>query len=162
MKAIFAGTFDPFTTGHRNIAERAAKLFDSVIIAVAAATGKITAPLDVRTEIVNAAVADIENATVQSFCGLLSDFATAQGRCVLVRGVRTATDLEYERDITAVYKSMCGVESIILIADASCAHISSTAVRTVASLGGDISEYVVPASLRLIQKYYANRGKGEL
>ena len=157
MKAIFAGTFDPFTLGHRNIAERAAKLFDSVIIAVAEDTGKRTAPLEARTEIVKAATSDIKNVTVASFVGLLSDYVKAQGDCVLVRGVRSSIDLEYERDITTVYKSQCGVESVILIADATCSHVSSTVVRTIAALGGDISDYVVPSSLRQIQEIYGKK-----
>lgn len=157
MKAIFAGTFDPFTLGHRNIAERAAKLFDSVVIAVAEDTGKRAAPLEVRTEIVKSAMCDIKNITVESFTGLLADYVKAHGDCVLVRGVRSAMDLEYERDITAVYKSQCGVESVILIADATCSHISSTVVRTIAALGGDINQYVVPSSLRQIQQIYGKK-----
>ncbi|MDE6029644.1 MAG: pantetheine-phosphate adenylyltransferase [Clostridiales bacterium] len=154
MKAIFAGTFDPFTLGHRNIVERAAKLFDSVIIAVADDTGKNTAPLAVRTEIAAAAVAGIANATVESFSGLLTDYVASKGDCVLVRGVRNSNDLEYERDLTAVYKSLCGVESVILITDAAYGHISSTVVRTVAALGGAVSGYVVPSTEKQILQVY--------
>ncbi|MDE6200978.1 MAG: pantetheine-phosphate adenylyltransferase [Clostridiales bacterium] len=158
MKAIFAGTFDPFTLGHRNIVERAARLFDGVIVAVAEETGKNTAPLSVRTEIVKAAVAEIANVTVESFCGLLSDYAAKKGDCALIRGVRNSNDLEYERDLTAVYKSLCGVESVVLITDPAYGHVSSTVVRTVAALGGDISGYVVPSTAKqIIDIYGKNR-----
>lgn len=154
MKAIFAGTFDPFTLGHRNIVERAAKLFDGVIIAVADDTGKNTVPLSVRTEIVKSAVADIANITVESFSGLLSDYAANKGDCVLVRGVRNSNDLEYERDLTAVYKSLCGVESVVIITDPVYGHVSSTVVRTIAALGGDITGYVVPSTAKQITEVY--------
>ena len=157
MKAIFAGTFDPFTLGHRNIVERAAKLFDGVIIAVADDTGKNTAPLSVRTDISESAVADIANVTVESFCGLLTDYVAGKGDCVLVRGVRNSNDLEYERDLTAVYKSLCGVESIILITDAAYGHVSSTVVRTVAALGGNINGYVVPNTVTQITEVYGKK-----
>lgn len=157
MKAIFAGTFDPFTSGHKNIVERAVKLFGEVIIAVAEDTGKDTASLALRTEIAKAAVSDMAGVTVESFCGLLSDYVKAKGDCILVRGVRNSIDLEYERDITNVYKSLCGVESVILITDSSLSHISSTVVRTVASLGGDISTYVVPSTLKKINEIYGKR-----
>ncbi|MDE7405497.1 MAG: pantetheine-phosphate adenylyltransferase [Clostridiales bacterium] len=157
MKAIFAGTFDPFTLGHRNIVERAAKMFDGVIIAVADDTGKNTAPLSVRTDIVESAVADMANVTVESFSGLLSDYVMKQGDCVLVRGVRNGNDLEYERDLTAVYKSLCGVESIILITDAAYGHISSTVVRAIAALGGDLDGYVVPSTTKQITKIYVKK-----
>lgn len=154
MKAIFAGTFDPFTLGHMNIVERAAKLFDGVIIAVAEDTGKNTAPLHVRTEIAKAAVADMKSVTVESFCGLLSDYVAKKCDCVLVRGVRNSNDLEYEREQTAVYKSLCGVESVILITDPAYGHVSSTVVRTVAALGGDITGYVVPNTAKQIAAVY--------
>ena len=157
MKAIFAGTFDPFTLGHKNIVERAAKIFDEVVIAVADDTGKDAAPLAVRTEIVSAAVLDMSGVTVESFCGLLSDYVKTKGDCVLVRGVRNSVDLEYERDITSVYKSLCGVESVILITDAKLGHISSTVVRTIAALSGDISGYVVPNTLKKINEIYGKK-----
>ena len=157
MKAIFAGTFDPFTIGHRNIVERAARLFDSVTVAVAADTGKNAAPLDVRTAIAESAVSDITNVKVVSFCGLLSDYVKACGNSVLIRGVRSSVDLEYEREITRVYKSLCGVESLFLITAAEYEHVSSTVVRSIAALGGDISGYVVPCTNRQITEIYGKK-----
>lgn len=157
MKAIFAGTFDPFTIGHRDIAERAAGLFNSVIVAVAEDTGKPAAPLSVRTEIAKSAVQDLNNVTVESFCGLLTDFAKQKGSCVLIRGVRNSADLDYERDLTNVYKSMSGIESLILISSADCSHVSSSVVRTAAALGGDISKFVVKSTVQKITDIYGQK-----
>ncbi|MCH5155194.1 MAG: pantetheine-phosphate adenylyltransferase [Clostridiales bacterium] len=159
MKAIFAGTFDPFTIGHRDIVERAAKLFDCVIVAVAEDTGKVTAPLDERTEIAKVATKDIANVKVESFCGLLTDYAKRQGDCVLIRGVRGSADLDYERDLTRVYKSLGDIESLIIISSAEHSHVSSTVVRTIAALGGDISEFVVNCSVQKIAKIYGPRDR---
>lgn len=157
MKAIFAGTFDPFTLGHRNIVERAASLFDGVIVAVANYTGKITAPIDVRTEIAKAATGDIHGVQVESFDGLLTDFAKSKGECVLIRGVRNALDLEYERGLTEVYRSLGGIESLILITDAKFGHISSSVVRDIATLGGDVSGYIVPCTMQKIAEIYGKK-----
>ena len=159
MKAIFAGTFDPFTRGHRDIVERAAMLFDSVIVAVAEDTGKVTAPLGIRTEIAKIATSDMSNVKVESFFGLLTDYAKQQGDCVLIRGVRNAIDLEYERDLTRVYKSMGGVESVIILSAADCSHVSSSVVRTAVALGGDISEFVVPNTVQKITEIYGKKGR---
>ena len=157
MKAIFAGTFDPFTIGHRDIVERAARLFDGVIVAVAVDTGKPAAPLKVRTEIAKSAVKDLSNVTVESFCGLLTDFAKEKGYCVLIRGVRNCADLDYERDLTNVYKSMSGIESLIIISSPELSHVSSSVVRTAAALGGDISKFVVKGTVQKIAEIYGKK-----
>ncbi|MDE6965423.1 MAG: adenylyltransferase/cytidyltransferase family protein, partial [Clostridiales bacterium] len=103
MKAIFAGTFDPFTAGHRDIAQRAAGVFGNVTVAVASDTGKTAQPLDVRLKIATESIADISGATAEAFSGLLSDYLSAKGDCVIVRGVRNARDADYERDLVRVY-----------------------------------------------------------
>lgn len=159
MKAIFAGTFDPFTAGHKNIVERATKLFEKVIIAVAVDTGKTTAPLHVRLDIAKSATAELNNVETESFSGLLSDYVMSKGDCVIIRGVRNSVDLEYERDVTRVYKSLCGVESVIFITDESVGHVSSSLVRTVVSLGGSISDYVVPSTEQMIIDTYGKNNK---
>ena len=157
MKAIFAGTFDPFTIGHRDIVGRAAGLFDTVTVAVAEDTGKSTASLDVRTEIAKTAVNDLKNVTVVGFSGLLTDFAKKQGSALLIRGVRNAADLDYERDLTNVYKSMSGIESLIIISSPELAHVSSSVVRTIAALGGDISQFVVKSTVQKITEIYGKK-----
>lgn len=154
MKAIFAGTFDPFTTGHRNIAERAAAVFGNVTVAVASDTGKRTAPLGKRVKIAGAATASIAGAEVVPFDGLLSDFCKKNAPCVLVRGVRSAIDLDYETAHTRVYNSLCGVQSVLFITDAEYAHVSSTVVRELASLGTPLDGYAVEGSQQIIAEIY--------
>lgn len=159
MKAIFAGTFDPFTSGHRNIAERAAAVFGNVTVAVAAVTGKNAAPLDVRIKIAEAALAGQSGACVQPFDGLLSDFCKKNAPCVLVRGVRSAVDLDYETTHTRVYNSLCGVQSVLFITDTQYAHVSSTVVRELISLGAPLDGYVVSGTEKMIAEFYGAKSE---
>ena len=154
MKAIFAGTFDPFTTGHRNIAERAVRLFGNLTIAVASDTGKNTVSLLDRAEIVRIATLDMRAVAIEPFSGLLSDYLAKNGDCVLVRGVRGMRDTEYERDLSRVYKSLCGKDTVFLMTGAEFEHVSSTVVRELVSLGGDINGYVMPQTAELLKKLY--------
>lgn len=155
MKAIFAGTFDPFTLGHRSITERALALFGNVTIAVASDTGKNTVSLLERAEIARVATFGLRGIKIEPFSGLLSEYLAANGECVLVRGVRGMRDTEYERDLSRVYKSLCGKDTVFFMTDAPYEHISSTVVRELVKLGGDISGYVVPQSAELIKKLYS-------
>lgn len=159
MKAIFAGAFDPFTLGHKDIAERAAKAFGSVTVAVAADTGKSTAPLATRVEIARKALDGVGGISVMPFDGLLSEFIKTQGECVLVRGIRNSRDMEYERDHARIYNSLCGVDMLCLMPAAQYEHISSTVVRELAALGGELKGYIAPKTEALIIAAY---GKGEL
>lgn len=157
MKAIFAGTFDPFTIGHKNIVERAVGIFGNVIVAVAHNTGKNAAPLDVRVDIVKNSICEISGAIAVPFDGLLTDFAAAQGECVLIRGIRSSRDWEYECDHSFVYKSLGDIETVCLISDAKYGHISSSVVREIASLGGNIDGYVVPSVRDVVAEHYGKR-----
>lgn len=157
MKAILAGTFDPFTLGHLDIAKRAKSLFDDVVIAVASDTGKDTVPLDVRTQIVRASVSGVDGITVEPFSGLLSDYLTAKGECVLVRGIRNSRDMEYERDHARIYKSLCGKDAVCFITSAEYEHVSSTVVRELAALNGALDGYVADGAKDIITKYYGKR-----
>lgn len=162
MKAIFAGAFDPFTMGHRDVAERALKVFGTVVIAVAAQTGKNAAPLDVRKKTVELSVADMlgKGVTVTAFDGALSDFVKAQGgACVLVRGVRNGGDWEYENAHARIYNSLCGVESVFFAASPSHAHISSTAVRELAYAGCALDGYAAENAIEQIKYYYGKRSE---
>lgn len=157
MKAIFAGTFDPFTAGHRDITERALGVFGNVTVAVARETGKSCADVRERERIAKLAVGDLNGVTVTVFDGLLSDFLTANGDCVSVRGARDCRDFEYERELAAVYKSLCGKETVVFMTAAELCHVSSTTVRELARLGGALKGYVVPQSERDIISAYAKR-----
>ncbi len=162
MKAIFAGTFDPFTLGHKDITERAAHVFGDVVVAVAEDTGKNSMPLDIRLKIAEQAIRGIKGASVTPFKGLLSEFAKGQGECVLVRGIRNSRDMEYEREHARIYRSLCGAGSMCFMTAAAYEHVSSTAVRELAALGGELSGYVAPNTEDIIKKTYAVRNKGEL
>ncbi|MDE6401002.1 MAG: pantetheine-phosphate adenylyltransferase [Clostridiales bacterium] len=154
MKAIFAGTFDPFTTGHRDIAERALSVFGNVTVAVANDTGKTAQPIDVRLAIAKDATSDLSGVAVEPFSGLLSDYLAAQGDCVIVRGVRNTRDMEYERDHVRIYKSLCGKDAVLFITSAEYEHVSSTVVRQLAALGGTLDGYVAERTAATVAKYY--------
>lgn len=156
MKAILAGTFDPFTSGHADLAARAVAAFGNVTVAVAAETGKACAPLDVRLNIARLSLAAIENAQVVAFDGLLTDYIKKQGECVLIRGARNGRDFEYECEHSAVYRSLCDIDFIVFPTKPELAHVSSTNVRTLAALGvtDELAAYVVPSAIAEIIKVY--------
>ncbi len=141
---IYPGTFDPVTNGHIDIITRAAKMFDHLTIGVAASPSKNTMfSLEDRVELLKAAVADLPNVSVQGFSGLLVDFVEQQNGNVLIRGLRTTMDFEYEFGLTSMYRKLLpGLESIFLTPSEEFAFLSSTIVREVAIHGGDVSNFV--------------------
>lgn len=158
MKAIIVGTFDPFTIGHRDIAERTLKIFGNVTVAVAEDTGKAPAPIETRLEIARRSMRDLDGAVVESYSGLTSEYLKSMDeRVVLVRGIRNSRDMEYERDHARIYKSLCGAEVVCLLTAAEYQHISSTVVRQLARLHSPLDEYVVESAKELISKVYADR-----
>jgi pantetheine-phosphate adenylyltransferase len=141
---IYSGTFDPITLGHIDIVSRSAKLFDTLIIAVAIAHHKKTMfTLDERLEQVRMACKAIPNVAVQPFDGLIVDFCKAQNAAAIVRGVRNATDLDYEAQMAAMNQKMLpSVETIFLLPTPHVQCISSTLVREISKLGGDVTQMV--------------------
>jgi pantetheine-phosphate adenylyltransferase len=155
--AIFAGTFDPFTIGHYDIASRASKLFDKVIVAVADnGTGKkCVASSEKRKEIAEASVSDLPNVSVEVFDGLLTDFAKKCGAKYLVRGVRNSVDYEYERGLFAVYKSLNEeIEAVYFITDDNVNAVSSTLVREILALNGNADKYICDMARRIVAESY--------
>lgn len=154
--AVFPGTFDPFTLGHFDIVERASCIFDKVIVAVAADNGKSCArALDTRMEIASVSVAKLNNVSVKSFGGFLADFATENNINVIIRGLRGGADFEYEKPLGEVYrKQNKALECIYLISSSSVSHISSSIVRQIASLGGNLEGYVCHNAEKTISKLY--------
>ena len=147
--AVYPGTFDPITHGHSHLVERAAKLFDTVIVAVAVAHHKKTLfSLSERLEMtagVLAHVSEISEIKVMSFEGLLRDFCVANGVHAVVRGVRTVTDFDYEANMAGMNRDlMPDVETIFLTPAKQHQFISSTFVREISTLGGDVSGFVAP------------------
>lgn len=148
---VFAGSFDPFTLGHYDIVSRAAKVYDSVVVFVSAESKTAMFDLSVRIEIVKRSVADLGNVQVKSFNGLLTDAMAKEGASVLVRGLRNASDFDYERNLCAVYKSLADIECVYLFASPGLNHVSSTFVRELIRLNGDLSGYVVASVLPLLR-----------
>ena len=150
---IYPGTFDPVTNGHLDLIERTAKMFERVIIGVAASPSKKTMfNLEERVELVELSCQHLNNVSVLGFNGLLVDFAKEQQANVLIRGLRTTMDFEYEFGLTSMYKKLLpGLESIFLTPAEEFAFLSSTIVREVAIHGGNIDSFV-PSAVSLALK----------
>ncbi|MEN0072691.1 MAG: pantetheine-phosphate adenylyltransferase [Propionicimonas sp.] len=145
MTAICPGSFDPVTFGHLDIIGRASSLFGGVIVAVGRNSAKnYLFDLDERVELVRAATADIAGVTVLPMSGLLVDFANAHGASVIVKGLRFASDFDFELQMAHINAAVGGVETVMLPASSSWATLSSTMIREVASYGGDVSAFVPP------------------
>lgn len=143
-RVIYPGTFDPVTNGHLDIIQRAAIMFDEIIIAVAASPSKNTLfSLEERVTLLEQSVAHIDNVSVAGFSGLLVDFAAQNQANILIRGLRTTVDFEYEFSLTSMYRKLLpGLESVFLTPAEEYAFLSSTIVREVAIHGGEIKEFV--------------------
>ncbi len=143
-RVIYPGTFDPVTNGHLDIIERASVMFDEMIIAVAASPSKNTIfDLSERVELLKKSVSHLENVSVSGFSGLLVDFADKNQANILIRGLRTTVDFEYEFGLTTMYRKLLpGLESVFLTPAEEYAFLSSTIVREVAIHGGDINTFV--------------------
>ena len=158
--AMFPGRFDPVTNGHRDIARRAARLFDEVIVAVADLKQNYLFSTAERVALLQEALADLPNVRVMSFSGLTVDFAKKQGATVMVRSMRAVTDFEAEFDMALMNKKMApGIESMYLMASLEHLFISGTRIREVSGLGYDVSDLVPPHVWTALQKKYAERNK---
>ena len=150
-RAIYPGSFDPVTYGHIDIIERASDIFDELIVAVLGNSAK--RPLfsvDERVNILKEVLADIPNVKVQSYEGLLVDFAMESNAGVIVRGLRAVTDFEYELQLAQTNKVLNGgVDTLFLTTSLDYAYLSSSTVKEVASYGGDIDKFVPPLVKKL-------------
>ena len=151
--AIYPGTFDPITLGHQALIRRATGLFDTVVVAVAIAHHKKTLlDLQERLALARAVLSPYNNVRVESFSGLVIEFAKAQGAQVMLRGLRSAGDLDYESALASMNKTMApALETVFLLPEAPYQHISSTLVREIALLQGDVSGFVAPEVLASLQ-----------
>jgi pantetheine-phosphate adenylyltransferase len=159
VTAVFPGTFDPITLGHQDLIRRSALLFPKVIVAVAAAHHKKTMfSLEERLETVREVFADNPSIGVEPFTGLVRDFAVAQGAQVMVRGVRSVTDFDYETQLAGMNRALApDVDTVFLTPDSRYLYISSTLVREISTLKGDVRPFVSPAVLgRLKAKLQSN------
>jgi len=150
--AVYSGTFDPLTLGHEDVVRRAAGLFDELVLAVAVAHHKKTLfSLDERIAMARAALAGLPNVRVEPFDGLIMDFCREQGACAVLRGVRNVTDFDYEAQMAAMNRKLLPtVETVFLLPQAELQCISSTLVREISKLGGDVAAMVsAPVSAEL-------------
>ncbi len=154
LTAIYPGTFDPMTLGHEDLVRRASRLFERLVIAVAAGHHKHTMfTLDERLEIATELAAKHPNAEVVPFSGLLRDFVVAQNGKVVVRGLRAMSDFDYEFQMAGMNRQlMPDVETVFLTPSDQYQFISGTFVREIASLGGDVSKFVSGSVLGRLQK----------
>lgn len=153
---IYSGTFNPITKGHVNLVERASTLFDKVIIAIAySAAKKPMFSLDERITLCQQSLTHLDNIEVFGFENLLVDFAKSKNTKTVLRGVRTIADFEYENQLASMNNAMYpGFETVFLTAPAHLSHISSTLVREIASMGGDVTDFVpTPVNTALNQRH---------
>lgn len=156
--AIYPGTYDPVTRGHIDICERALKVFDHLVIGVADSPSKVPFfDLDERFDMLQTVFADNERISVKPFSGLLIDFARDCGAEVILRGLRAISDFEYEVQLAGMNRSLASeIETVFLTAAQRYAFVSSSLVREIASLKGDVSEFLHPDTLARLTKKLEN------
>jgi pantetheine-phosphate adenylyltransferase len=153
--ALYPGSFDPITYGHQDIARRALSVADELVIAVARTSTHVKSSLfsvDERVELIREVFAGDARVDVQPFEGLLVDFARRQGATLVVRGLRAVSDFEYELQMAQMNQELWPeIETIFLVPEARYSFISSSLVREVATLGGDVSSFVSPSVLARVR-----------
>lgn len=162
--AFFAGSFDPFTVGHRNIVERGLKIFDQVVVAVADhPTKKYWFSMEARKQMVCDSLADLDGVTVVTVDGsrLTAHVAKQNGCSALLRGFRGAADMEVEIQLAVMNRLLGAPETVLLTPEGGFTYISSTTVRNVALLGGEIKDLVHPNILERVisQAFIVNYGE---
>ncbi len=155
--AVYAGSFDPVTNGHRDLIERASALFDQVIVAIGIhATRKPLFTAEERIGLLREVSADLPNVTVESFDGLLIEFCKQKGARIIVRGLRAATDFEYELQIAHANGDLQpNIDTIFLPTRTNYGFVSASLVREIASHKGDVSRYAPPVVCAALAKKYA-------
>ena len=160
-KVVYPGTFDPITNGHLDLVQRASHLFDHVIFAVAASKKKT--PLftaDERVELAREILAPYKNVEVCGFNSLLKDLVEEKGAYGVVRGLRAVSDFEYEFQLANMNRVLApSMESLFLTPAEHLSYISSSLVREIASLGGDVSKFVPPEIEKALKTKYESLGK---
>ena len=161
--AIYAGTFDPFTFGHIDIAKRAHRLFPRLVIAVSTNPDKSALfSLAERQRIVRDAVRGMRGVSIDSFDGLLVDYMRRRGARVVIRGLRALSDFEYEFQMALMNRKLNEeIETVFLMPHEKYSYLSSRLVKEVALLGGDVSQFVRPMVKRMLKERIAPHQEGE-
>ena len=156
QRAIYPGTFDPMTKGHVDLIERACKLFDEIVIAIAASEAKNPLfTLDERIQIAEKIFESNDKVKVVGFSGLLVDLAKDNDAKILIRGLRVVADFEYEFQLANMNRAMMPeLESVFLTPKEQYSYISSSLVKEICKMGGDVSEFVDPISLSGLKRKY--------
>jgi pantetheine-phosphate adenylyltransferase len=160
IKAVYPGTFDPLTRGHEDLVRRAATLFDKLVLAIADSKAKRPFfTLEERIAMANEVLGDMKNVQVVGFSSLLTEFVRKQGARVVLRGLRAVSDFEYEFQLAGMNRHLYPeMETVFLTPSEQHMFISATLVREIATLGGDVSEFVHPrVAKRLMEKVTSGR-----
>lgn len=159
-RAIYPGSFDPVTYGHIDIIERAADIFDELIVAVLSNRAKTPLfSIDERVNILSEVLAGMSNVKVLSYEGLLVDFAVENKANVILRGLRAVTDFEFELQLAQTNNVLNkGIDTLFLTTSLKYAYLSSSTVREVASYGGDISKFVPPSVAKMTYEKFGIKG----
>ena len=154
--AIYPGTFDPITNGHTDLVERASKLFDHIIVAIAASTkkGPLLA-LEKRVDLAQKVLSHLENVEVCSFNILFTRFAKQRNSTIVIRGLRAVSDFEFEFQLANMNRAQYPeLESVFMTPSEKYSYISSTLIREIASLDGDVSQFVHPLVGQALKEHY--------
>lgn len=162
--AVYPGSFDPITYGHVDILERSSGMFENIIVAVVHHVGKRALfTLEERVEMIGAATRHIPNLQIESFRGLTTDFLREKEAHIIVRGLRSFTDYEYESQIALYNKHLYpDSETIFILANSNYTYLSSSGVKEAALLGGDVSTMVPPPVLAMLQEKLRQIGQEQI
>ncbi len=159
IRAVYPGTFDPVTNGHLDVIERAARIFDELIVAVT--TNPVKTPwftLEERVEMLKECCSHLPNVTVEAFDGLLVNFVRQKGAKVIIKGLRAVTDFDYEFQMAAINRKLAPeIETLFLMTSLPYAYLSSSAVKEVASLNGCLKDLVPDNVAERLRKKVAER-----
>lgn len=153
--AVYPGTFDPITNGHHDLVRRAASIFSRVVVAIAANPNKTPLfSVEKRVELARAVLADVPQVEVMGYSGLTVDFAREQGLSVILRGLRAVSDFEFEFQLANMTRHLSqDIETVFMTPKEQFTFISSTLVREIAVLGGDVNEFVHPVVAAELRKH---------
>jgi pantetheine-phosphate adenylyltransferase len=153
LTALCPGTFDPVTNGHLDIVRRASSLYEGVVVAVIENPSKRPLfPTEERVSMLEEAVTDLENVEVDSFSGLLVDYASRKGIGVIVKGLRAVSDFDYELQMAQMNRQLSGVETCFVPTSPNWSYLSSSLVKEIARYGGDVSGLVPDHVLRRLKE----------
>ena len=156
-KAVYPGTFNPITNGHTDLVERAAGMFDHIIVAIGTNRQKnVALTIEQRVELAQQVLSHLDNVEVCAFDTLLTEFVKQQEAKIILRGLRTVADFEYEFQLVGMNRALePSIETVFLAPAEHLSYISSTLVREIASYGGDISKFVHPVVGNAMRKAYS-------